>query len=67
MRGVLLLLGSRPRLQWAELDNDIVATVASWGNYVCHLNHSQLDATSCKGFRAMFDAIKLSLGNFLSN
>ena len=42
-RGVLL--GSRLRLQWATLDNGIAATVASWGNYVFHLNNSQLDGT----------------------
>ena len=61
------MLGSRPRLQWAELDNGIAATVTSWGNYVCHLNNSQLDATMCRGFRPMFEAIQLSLGNFLTN
>ena len=37
-RGVLL--ASRPRLQWAKLDNGIAATGASWGNYVCHFNNS---------------------------
>ena len=49
------------------LDNGIVATVASWGNYVFHLNNSQLDVTMCRGFRLMFDEIQLSLGNFFSN
>ena len=37
-RGVLL--GSRLRLHWVELYNGIVATIASWGNYVCHLYNS---------------------------
>ena len=64
-RGVLL--GSRPRLQWVELDNGMAAMVTSWENYVCHLNNSQLDATMCRGFRPMFEAIQLSLGNFLAN
>ena len=49
------------------MDNSIAATVTSWGNYVCHLNNSQLDATMCRGFRPMFEAIQLSLGNFLAN
>ena len=64
-RGVLL--GSRPRLQWATLDSGIAATVASWGNYVFHMNNLQLDATMCRGFRVMFDEIQSSLGNFLTN
>ena len=53
----IVLLGSKLRLQWAKLDNGMAATVASWGNYVCHLNHSQLHAIRCRGFRTKFDAI----------
>ena len=62
-----ILLGSRLQLHWPELDNGIVFTLTSWGNYVCHLHSAQLDASICRGFRSMFDAIKLSLGHFLSN
>ena len=61
------MLGSRPRLQWVELNNRIAATITSWGNYVCHHNNSQLDVTMCWGFRPMFEAIQLSFGNFLVN
>ena len=49
------------------LDNGIAATVASWGNYVFHLNNSQLDVTMYRGFRVMFEEIQASFGNFLSN
>ena len=53
-----ILLRSRLRLHWVELENGITATVASWGNYVCHLRSSQL----------MFSFVGvLVLGNFLSN
>ena len=61
------MLGSRARLQWAELDIGIAAMLASWGNYVFHLHNSQLDALMCRGFTSMFDGIQSSLGNFLSN
>ena len=58
------MLGSRAQLHWAELDNGIVATVVSWGNYVCHLHNFHLDASMCRGFRSIFDAIQLSFGIF---
>ena len=55
MTGVVL--GSRPLLHWVELDNGVASTIASWGNYVCNLHNSQLDASMCRVFRSMFDVI----------
>ena len=40
--------------------------VDSWGNYVCYLHNSQTNAFICRAFISMFDAIQLSLWNFLS-